>query len=107
MGAYGSPELYPYKTEDIKKTKKVKKSNAFLIIIDAILLSFLVYLIEVFTLLKYPTALAISNLLTFGLSVGLTVGFFKKIRNNFSNRLLLLIMAATLFGHALVTFIFC
>ena len=106
MGSYGSPELYPYKTEDIKKTKKVKKSNAFLII-DAILLSFLVYLIEVFTLLKYPTALAISNLLTFGLSVGLTVGFFKKIRNNFSNRLLLLIMAATLFGYALVTFIFC
>ena len=92
MGAYGSPELGKF-----TEKKKIKKSNPILIIIDAIVLFIGALLIESLTLVEYENVFPIVLLITFGLIIGLTVGFFKKIRNKTSNRVLLLILSAIIF----------
>lgn len=94
MGLYGSPQLGIYSTE--QKAKK-KLSNPLLIVIDAVTLYFSIFFIGALTLAKkYPTISAVYTLLTFGLTIGLTVGFFGKIRRHITNRGLLLFFSITL-----------
>ena len=84
MGLYGSPQLGVFG----ETPKSKKRSSPILIIIDAvalfITLSFILAIICVeFNLSIYVNSASI--FIIYGLIVGLTVGFFKKIRHNVSN----------------------